>query len=188
MEIDEPDFDEGGPDVAESVGPIQLWSVAFEGNQFRGEILPELERLKREGIVRIIDLLFVRKDSEGAVMVSTQSDLDWAEAVSLGAYLGSLAGYVESGPEGFDTGAIAGAAELADGHFFDSDDIFQLTQALPEGTSAAIALLEHLWAKPLLDAIDRANGTELESRLLRPEQVFTPDKLSRARKPELGGA
>jgi uncharacterized membrane protein len=188
MEIDEPDFDEDGPDVAESVGPIQLWSVAFEGNQFRGEILPELERLKREGIVRIIDLLFVRKDSEGAVMVSTQSDLEWAEAVSLGAYLGSLAGYVESGAEGFDSGAIAGAAELADGHFFDSDDIFQLTQALPEGTSAAIALLEHLWAKPLLEAIDRANGTELESRLLRPEQVFTPDKLSRARKPELGGA
>ena len=188
MEIDEPDLGEPGSDVAESIGPIQLWSVAFEGNQFRGEILPELERLKLEGIVRIIDLLFVRKDTAGAVMVSTQSDLDWTEAVSLGAYLGSLAGYVESGAEGFDSGAIAGAAELADGHFFDADDIFQLSEALPEGTSAAIALLEHLWAKPLVDSIDRANGTELESKLLRPEQVFTPEKLGRARKPELGGA
>src|SRR4029077_6954971 len=65
MEIDEPDFGDPGSEVAESIGPIQLWGVAFEGNQFRGEILPELERLKRDGIVRIIDLLFVRKDSAG---------------------------------------------------------------------------------------------------------------------------
>ncbi len=181
------DADDLFPDVAESIGPIQLVSFAFEGNRFRGEILPELERLKQEGIVRIVDLLFVRKDAEGAVMVTTQSDLDWEEAVSIGSYLGSLAGYLESGPEGFDSGAIAGAAELADGHFFDSEDVFQLTQALPVSTSATLVLLEHLWSKPLYHMLDRANGIELSSRMLRPEQVFTPDKLSRARKSELGG-
>ena len=98
--------DETEPDVVESVGPIQMLSIAFEGNQFHGEILPELERLKRDGIVRIIDLLLVRKDSEGAVMVTTQSDLEWEEAVSFGSFFGSLAGYANEGPEGFDRGAL----------------------------------------------------------------------------------
>jgi uncharacterized membrane protein len=165
-------------DVVESVGPIQLLSVAFEGNRFRGEILPELERLKREGILRIIDLIFVRKDATGAVMVTTASDLDWEEAVELGAYLGGLTGLVAAGAEGMERGAIAGAAELADGHFFDEDDIFRLTQSLPENMSAGIALLEHLWAKPLFDAIARANGIELGNDWLQPDQVFTASKLA----------
>jgi uncharacterized membrane protein len=170
--------DELMPQVAESVGPIQLLSIAFEGNRFKGEIMPQLERLKREGIIRIIDLLLVRKDSVGAVMVTTQSDLDWAEAVSLGAYFGSLTGYAERGPAGFESGAIAGAAELADGHFFDSEDVFQITQALPESMAAALVLIEHLWAKPLLDAVDRAGGMELSNNWLKPEQVFTPARLA----------
>ena len=172
--------DETEPDVVESVGPIQMLSIAFEGNQFHGDILPELERLKREGIVRIIDLLLVRKDSEGAVMVTTQSDLEWEEAVSFGSFFGSLAGYANEGPEGFDRGAIAGAAELADGHFFDSDDVFEITQALPPNMSAGVVLLEHLWAKRLWEAIDNAAGIEISNDWLKPHQVFTPARLNRA--------
>jgi uncharacterized membrane protein len=180
-------LDDAVPDVVEGVGPIQMLSVAFEGNRFKGEIMPELERLKVEGIVRIIDLLLVRKDALGAVMVTTQSDLDWEEAVSLGAYFGSLTGLVEGGAEGFDSGALAGAAELADGHFFDTEDVFQVSQALPENMSAALVLLEHLWAKPLQDAVDRANGTELSNLWLKPHEVFTPARLaSRPGARELG--
>ena len=174
------DLDLPEPDVAESVGPVQLLSVAFQGNHFKGEIAPELERLKKAGIVRVIDLLFVRKDSMGAVMVSTQSDLEWEEAVTLGAYFGSLAGYAAGGPDAFDQGAIAGAAELADGHFFDEEDVFEITQALPPNMSAALVLMEHLWAKPLYEAVDRADGMELSNVWLRPEQVFTPERLGRA--------
>src|SRR5262245_16369880 len=99
--------------------------------------MPELERLKREGIIRIIDLLLVRKDSMGAVMVTTVSDLEWEEAVSLGSYLGALAGFASGGPEAMEQGAIAGAAELADGHFFDQDDVFRITRSLPDSMSAA---------------------------------------------------
>jgi hypothetical protein len=155
--------DEPLQDFVESVGPIQLLTVAFDGNHFRGEIMPELERLKREGIVRIIDLLLVRKDSMGAVMVTTVSDLEWEEAVSLGSYLGALAGLVSGGAEGMEQGSIAGAAELADGHFFDQDDVFRVTQSL-----------EHLWAKPLAEAIKRADGFELSNDWIRPDQVITP--------------
>jgi len=177
MDLDEP------REPAESVGPIEFLSVAFVGNQFRGEILPELERLKIEGFVRIIDLLLVRKDSTGAVMVTTASDLDWEEAVELGGYLGGLAAVAAVGPAGLERGSMAGAAQLADGHFFDEDDLFRVTQSLPPDMSAALVLLEHLWAKPLYEAVDRAGGVMLGKDWLEPEEVFTPARLAAHNRP-----
>ena len=166
------DFALDAPPI-ESMGPIQMTTFAFPGNRFRGEILPELERLKREGIVRIVDLVLVRKDSLGNTMVTTASDLDWEEAVSFGSYVGALAGYAAAGPAGIEKGSMAGAAELADGHLFDEDNVFRVTQALPNDMSAVLVLIEHLWAKPLLDAVDRANGIELTNDWLRPEEIVS---------------
>jgi uncharacterized membrane protein len=159
--------------AVESFGPIQMLTVAFDGNRFKGEILPELDRLKQERIIRVIDLMVVRKDSEGRVMVMTATDLDWEEAASFGSYIGALAGFGAGVPDGVERGAIAGAAELADGHVFDENDAFRITQGLPNGMSAAIVLIEHVWAKSLLDAIDRAGGTELSNEWIRPEDILS---------------
>ena len=68
---------------------------------------------------------------------------------------------------------MAGAAELADGHLFDEDDVFRVTQSLPKNMSAVLVLLEHLWAKPLLDAVDRAAGIELSNDWIRPEEIVS---------------
>ena len=157
----------------EDLGPIQMLVVAFPDNQCKGEILPELERLKRRQIVRILDMLIVRKDGLGNVMVSTASDLDWEEATSFGSYIGALAGYAAAGAEGLERGAIAGAAELADGHLFDEDDTFRVTQSLQNNTTAALVLIEHRWARPLLDAVERAGGIELSNDWIRPGELLT---------------
>lgn len=154
------------------IGPVQILTVAFEGNRFRGEILPELERLKRAGIVRIVDLLVVRKDAGGAVATLTATDLGWEEATDLGALIGGLVGWGAGGEEGAAAGAIAGAAELADGHLLDEQDVEQLTAAVPPSTSGAILLLEHLWAIPLRQAISRANGIEIENDWMRPDDLI----------------
>jgi uncharacterized membrane protein len=157
----------------ESVGPIQMLCVAFNGNRFKGEILPELDRLKREQVIRIIDLLVVRKDETGHVMVMTASDLDWEEATSFGSYIGALAGFRAAGPAGVERGAMAGAAELADGHLFDENDTFLVTQSLPNNMSAAFVLIEHLWPKKLLEAVERAGGAELSNDWLKPEEILS---------------
>ena len=156
----------------EDVGPIQMLCLAFDGNRFKGEILPELDRLKRERIIRIIDLLLVRKDDEGRVTVMTSSDLDFEEATSFGSYVGALAGLGAGGPEGMERGAMAGAAELADGHLFNEGDTFRVTQSLPNNMSAALVLIEHLWAKSLRDAVERAGGQELSNEWLSPEEIL----------------
>jgi uncharacterized membrane protein len=168
-------------DVVEEVGPIQMLCVAFDGNHFKGEIVPELDRLKRERIIRIIDLLVVRKDDEGRVMQMTSSDLDWEEATAFGSYVGALAGYGAAGPEGVERGALAGAAELADGHLFDENDAFRVTQSLPNNMSAAFVLIEHLWAIPFRDAVERAGGIELSNDWIRPDEIFTVGRDVRAR-------
>jgi hypothetical protein len=153
-------------------GPVQMLSIVFDGNDFKGKILPELERLKRLGIARLIDLVVVRKDGLGGIATLTASDLDWEEATQYGAYIGTLVGLGTGGIEGAERGAIAGAAELADGHLFDEHDIFRLTSIVQPNSTIAIALLEHLWVLPLFDAVEDAGGYELANEWVKADDLI----------------
>lgn len=144
-------------------GPLQMMTIAFDGSRFKGEILPELDRLKQQGLLRIVDMLVVRKDPTGAVAVLTASDLEWEEATQFGAYVGTIVGFGAGGVAGAERGAIAGAAELADGHLFDDEDRERLVSIVPAGMTVAVVLLEHRWMLPLLQAIERAEGFELKN-------------------------
>jgi len=59
--------------------------VGFEGPEFKGEILEELTRLKDEDIIRLIDLVVVKKDDEGNIETLHTSDLSDDEAMEFGA-------------------------------------------------------------------------------------------------------
>ncbi len=48
------------------MGPVEYLVVEFPGNKFKGEIVPALEELTDNGTIRIIDLVFVRKDEDGS--------------------------------------------------------------------------------------------------------------------------
>jgi uncharacterized membrane protein len=144
-----------------TLGPVQMLVVGFENDNFTGEIRAELARLKENDIVRLIDLLLVRKNDDGEIEAIQQSDLSQEEAERFGAIVGALVGFGEGGEEGAERGAIAGAAELEDGHVFDEDAVWYLGDAIPQGTAAAVALIEHRWAIPLRDMIARAGGVTL---------------------------
>jgi len=144
-----------------TLGPVQMLVVGFDNDNFTGEIRKELARLAENDIVRLIDLLLVRKNSDGEVEAIQQSDLDQEEAERFGAIVGALVGFGEGGEEGAERGAVAGAAELEDGHVFDDQAVWYLGDAIPEGTAAAVALLEHRWAIPLRDMIAKAGGVTL---------------------------
>ncbi|MGN6430291.1 MAG: hypothetical protein ACTHNB_06085 [Gaiellaceae bacterium] len=144
-----------------TLGPVQMLVVGFDNDNFTGEIRAELARLKENDIVRLIDLLLVRKNDDGEIEAIQQSDLSQEEAERFGAIVGALVGFGEGGEEGAERGAIAGAAELEDGHVFDEDAVWYLGDAIPQGTAAAVALLEHRWAIPLRDMIAKAGGVTL---------------------------
>ena len=152
-------------------GPIQIWTFAFDGSRFKGEILPELDRLKEAEVIRVIDLLVIRKDAAGRVATLTASDLDWEEATSFGAMIGGLIGMGFAGEEGAEIGEMAGALELADGHLFSKRTRDELIEVLPPNSTSAIALVEHLWAKPLKAAIVRAGGIEVDNDWLKLDEL-----------------
>ena len=164
-------FDEDTPHPLPDVGPVQILTIAFPGNRFRGEILPELERLKSAGLARLVDLLVVRKDATGAIATLTASDLEWEEAVDFGSRVGELVGWGVAGAEGREIGALAGAADSADGHLLDEEDVHNLAAGIPPGMSAAIILIEHLWSQRLRDAIARAGGIEVGNEWMRADDL-----------------
>jgi uncharacterized membrane protein len=152
------------------MGPVQLLVIGFEGGELKGEILAELDRLRENDVVRLIDLVFVRKDADGKVEKILRSDLSPEEAEAFGAIVGALIGFGAAGEAGAELGAVEGAAALEDGHVFD-EEVWYVDDAIPNGTAAAVALLEHRWAIPLRDGVRRAGGFHLADAWIHPADL-----------------
>ena len=73
-------------------GPVQLLVIAFANGKFDGRVLEELRRLRERDAVRLLDLLFVAKDEDGAVVELEASELSDAEAAEYGALVRELFG------------------------------------------------------------------------------------------------
>jgi hypothetical protein len=48
---------------------------------------------------------------------------------------------------------------------------WSLQDSIPRGSTAAIALIEHVWAEPVVSTIRRAGGTLLDEAWLAPDDV-----------------
>ncbi|HJX06930.1 MAG TPA: DUF6325 family protein [Actinomycetota bacterium] len=118
-----------------SIGPVEYMIVAFPGNEFKGEILPELARLQDTKTIRIIDLALVVKDENGKAEALEVSDLD----SEFGAALANLLGN-------------------AGGGLLNTDDLMAAADELEPNSSAALLVWEDVWATNLRDAILNAGG------------------------------
>ena len=153
-------------------GPMQVLVVGFGDNaEFIGEIAAELRRLREHDIVRLVDLLFVTKDDDGTVMSMETSDLTGEESVELGALAGALMGFGAAGEEGAEVGALAGATAAEGGARPLEDEVWYIADSIPPGTSAAVAILEHRWAIPLREAIQRTDGGVVGDAWLHPSDL-----------------
>lgn len=161
------------------VGPVQMLILEFDNAALKGEILPELERLREAGLVRLIDLLIVAKDDVGDVAIVQTSDLGLEEAMEFGAIAGALIGFGAEGEDGIEAGAVVGAEMASDGSILAGEgQEWFIADAIPAGTTAAIALLEHMWAIPLRDAIANAGGVTLADQWIHPEDLLAVGLLS----------
>jgi uncharacterized membrane protein len=149
------------------IGPVQLLVVGFANGDFRGEIMAELDRLRESDTVRLIDLVFVRKDADGNVQKLQHSDLSAEEQAEFGAIAGALIGLGAGGEEGAEAGAALGAEAAGEGDVL-PDDIWYIDDVLPDDTAAAVALIEHRWAIALREAIRDAGGFHLADAWVHP--------------------
>jgi len=115
-------------------GPIDFIALEFQTEQLKGEILPEILDLVQKQIVRVVDLVIVQKYEDGSHEALEMQQL----APDLLAVLDPLE--VE----------ISGIIQV--------EDIANVAAAMENGTTAAILLVENLWAIRFGEAVVRAKG------------------------------
>jgi uncharacterized membrane protein len=152
-----------------AIGPVQLIVLGFPEPNFHGEIIAELERLRENDTVRVVDALAVHKDADGEVEVAHLSNLTDDQAAELGSKVGALIGLGIEGEAGMEAGAVAGAEAAADGiEVFSDADAWDVLEEIPNGSAAALLLIEHHWAVPLRDAVVRAGGYRISDGFISP--------------------
>ncbi|MER6570992.1 DUF6325 family protein [Streptomyces sp. NPDC001093] len=132
-------------DSVEEMGPVDYLVIEFPGNRMTGEAFPLLVDLVDRGIVRIIDLAFVRKETDGSVVGLEMKDL--GEETDLTIFEGASAGVL------------------------DQSDLDEAANALEPGNSAAVLVYENLWAAPLAAAL-RRSGAQLVASGRIPVQAL----------------
>ena len=120
-------------DVSE-LGPVDWIVVEFPGSRFNGEIAPALADLVDRDLIRVLDLLVLKKDSEGTLEAYELADLDDTE-------LGELRSH---------------EAELA--MLLSEEDVNALAAAIEPGSSAAVLVWENRWAAPFGAAVRHSGG------------------------------
>jgi hypothetical protein len=118
----------------DELGPVDYVVVEFPAGagNFTGEMAAELLALVDSGTIRVIDVLILTKDENGAVDATELSDV---------AELGELQ---------------AIEAQLAE--LLAQEDVEHLAAAMEPGTTAGVLIWENLWAAPFAAAARRSGG------------------------------
>lgn len=133
-------------------GPIDYIIVGFEGNNFTGEILQELDKASANGTIAVLALGIITRDADGTVAAVEMSAVDDPE-------IAKLIGSMQKEP-----GLIT------------SEDVEEVGELLEDNSSAGLLIVEQLWAKGLKQAVINANGTLLAEGRIHSEASDELDK------------
>jgi hypothetical protein len=118
----------------DELGPVDYLVVEFPpgASNFTGEMASEIGRLVDANLIRVLDLLVLRKEADGSVDAVEISDLDPHDDLRV--------------------------AETQLAELLAADDIDHLGAAMEPGTTAGILVWENLWAAPFASAARRSGG------------------------------
>jgi len=116
------------------LGPVSFLIVEFPERKMTGEGLPVLVDLVDRGLIRILDLQFVKRDLDGQVHAVDLSDIDRDDQFDLAVFEGASSG------------------------LFDADDVEDAGSVIQPGASAGVLIFENRWALPLVNALRQGGG------------------------------
>lgn len=136
-------------DNLDQMGPSDYLVVEFPGNRMTGEAFPLLVDLVERGLVRVLDLVFVRKDIDGSVTGLELSDLNGDGELDLSVFEGASSGLIGE------------------------DDIQEAGEVLQPGSSAGILIYENVWVAPFAAAVRRSSGQLVASGRIPVQAVLS---------------
>jgi hypothetical protein len=139
---------EEAEDVLDSLGPIDYLVIEFPSGRMTGEAMPLLVDLVDRGIIRILDLAFVKRESDGSVRGLALTDLDGDERLDLAVFEGASSGLIGQ------------------------DEIDDAGTAIEPGSAAGILIFENVWAAPFAAALRRAGGQMVASGRLPVQAIL----------------
>jgi hypothetical protein len=133
---------------AQELGPVDWIVVEFPGSKFNGDIAPALADLVDRDLIRILDLLILKKESNGEVEAFELSDLEEGE-------IGSLRSY-----------------ETALAMLLSEEDVESVAAAIEPGSAAAVLVWENKWAAPFGAAVRHAGGQLVASGRIPTQAIL----------------
>jgi len=140
------------------LGPIDYLIVEWPADkQPDGKALPLLVDLVERGLIRILDLAFVRKESDGTITRLELTDLDLDGNPELTVFEGASSGLLRD------------------------EDLAQGGTAVETGSAAAMLVYENTWAAPFATAL-RRSGAQLvaNGRITAAAVISALDELEAA--------
>ena len=136
------------------LGPIDYLAVEWPDRHVTGEGFRLLMDLVDSGIVRVLDIVFITKDSDGSVSKVRVADVEHSDALDERLW-------------GLSSGLL------------DQSDIDQVAAAIEPGSLAGILVYENVWAVPMWTAIDRSSA-----RLVGAGRIVADDLIAALEAPD----
>lgn len=130
-----------------ALGPVELVEIGFPDNNFHGEIAPALAELVESDTIRIIDFVFITKNSSGEIARIEISELDAADLAAVDSLTDGIGGLLSE------------------------EDLDQLGSELAPNSSAMIMLFENIWANRFASAVRNAGGQVLLAERIAHEAI-----------------
>jgi len=137
--------------------PRQVIVAAYDQVDTAAKAYDVLKELERERAIKIDNAAILEKDNDSKLKVRDVKDMTGTRGAVLGGVLGGVVGVI-TGPVGWVAlgGAAIGGlvAKLKDGGF-DNARLEQVGEQLKPGTSALVAVVDHIWVREVEAALEK---------------------------------
>jgi hypothetical protein len=129
------------------IGPLEYVVIGLQNHQCAHEILSELDTIQQNGLIRVVDLLFVGKAADGVVTMQEVNELHEKEQQSSHSTAEAFKGWLTA------------------------QDVEHLAKDIPPGIVAVMVLLEHTWTLGLANAVRQSGGVLFTGGMVAPETL-----------------